>query len=67
MKNLVNTEMILKYLKENNLTKGKFCKACKISEMTFNRILNNESKVSLVSLFKISIQMKVTFQELFSK
>lgn len=67
MKNLVNTKIIKDYLKENKLTKEKFCKKCKICPETLNRILDNKSNVSLVSLFKIAVQMNVNFQELFAK
>lgn len=67
MKNLVNTEIIKNYLKENKLSKENFCKQCKICLETLNRILDNESEISLVSLFKIAVQMNVNFHELFTK
>ena len=52
-KNVIKTEVIENYLSENNLSKTKFCKMCKISYSTLKRIMNNEN-FNLIALFKIA-------------
>lgn len=60
---MVKTELIEKYIKENNLSKTKFCKMCKISYGTLKRILNNED-FGLIALFKIARVMKLHVHQL---
>lgn len=38
MKNTIKTELIESFIKDNNLSKSKFCKMCKISQSTLNKI-----------------------------
>ncbi len=64
MKDVVNTELILDYIKYNNLSKKEFCTQCDISESAFNRIITNKD-FYLKSLYKISIIMGVKFYQLF--
>lgn len=63
MYNAVNTTIIDSYIKANNLSKTKFCKLCKISVDTFNRIITNRD-FYLVSLFRIAKTMNVYLCEL---
>ena len=39
MKNTIKTELIENFIKDNNLSKSKFCKMCKISQSTLNKIM----------------------------
>ncbi|MCM1289531.1 MAG: helix-turn-helix domain-containing protein [Corallococcus sp.] len=41
------------YIKKKQLTKKEFCKICKISIATLNRILNNDETVKVFSILKI--------------
>lgn len=38
----IDTTLILKYLKDNNLTKKAFCEKCNISLYTFNNAIKNK-------------------------
>lgn len=60
----LNTEKILNFIKENNLTKKVFCKKCKISPATLNKILENKTNFYLVALFKIARVMNVQISQL---
>ena len=51
---MVKTELIEKYLRDNNLSKRKFCKICKISTSTLNKIMNDDGHFRLTALFKIA-------------
>lgn len=63
MENLIRTDLIVNYMNENGLSKTQFCKLCKISVSTFNRILNGEN-IRLISLFRIAKTMKVKLHQL---
>lgn len=53
MYNAVNTTIIENYIKANELSKTKFCKLCKISASTFNRIMTNQD-FNMIYLFRIA-------------
>lgn len=58
MNEYVNTDKIIKYMKDKNLTETEFCKRCKISVSTLEKIFNsNESDI--MTLYKIAQGMKV--------
>ncbi len=64
MKNKFKTEIIENYLKENKISKTKFCKLCGITLSTLMRIMNNENyRVS--ALFKISKELKLQVYKMF--
>lgn len=65
MKEIVNTQKIIEYIDVNNLTKTDFCKLCKISISTFNRILSGKD-FYLATLFKIAKIMQVNVCNLFN-
>lgn len=65
MKNLIKTEMITNYLKEHDLSKTKFCKLCKISVSTYNKIMNGEN-FNLVALCRIAKKIEVELHKLFN-
>lgn len=64
MDNLINTKIIENYIKENNLSKAKFCKICNISPSTFNKIMNN-GNFKLNALFKIARIIKIRVYQFF--
>ena len=64
MKNEVNTEIIDNYLKENKLSKTKFCKVCGISRGTLEKVMKNEN-VRITVLFKIARVLNVPIHQLF--
>ncbi|MCH5164393.1 MAG: helix-turn-helix transcriptional regulator [Clostridiales bacterium] len=66
MKNEFKTEIIESYLKENNLSKSKFCKLCGISTCTLNRVMNNKN-CRISAFFKIAKAVKVQVYQLFSE
>ena len=55
---VVKTDLIKSFIKENNLSIAKFCKLCKISSSTLYKIFNGKDFV-VVALFKIARVMKV--------
>ena len=60
MKAKINIQIIENYLKQHNLTKTKFCKICNISLSTFNRLMNNNTKVSAKAIYNISVATKIS-------
>lgn len=65
MKKLIKTELIENYLKEKNLNKSRFCKECKISTGTLNKILSNKENFRINALFKIARTLGIQVFELF--
>ena len=63
MKNIIKTEFIKKYIKENKLTKTEFCKLCDISTSTLNSLLKNKVLIKLETLIKISKSTKITIDD----
>ncbi|MBD5100703.1 MAG: helix-turn-helix transcriptional regulator [Clostridiales bacterium] len=53
-----NSQLIIAYIENNNLTKKEFCQQCKISISTFYKIINGKN-INLISLFKIAKIMNV--------
>ena len=64
IKNNINVKLIKEYINNNNLSKTKFCKQCKISYSTLMRILNN-GDFYIIALFKIARVMNVKVYNLF--
>lgn len=62
---IIKTDLIKNYLKEENISKTKFCKLCKISVTTLNKILSNKENFRIIALFKIAKQIKLQVFELF--
>lgn len=65
MKDLVNTQLIKNYINDNKLTKTAFCKRCKISIGTLNRIFS-EKNVDIRAIFKIARIMNKNICDLFN-
>lgn len=66
MNNLINIEMIETFRKNNNLTKKDFCKLCRISYSTYQKILKGKN-FRLLALFKIARILKIDISQIFSK
>ena len=66
MKNTIKTELIENFVKENNLSKSKFCKMCKISQSTLNKIITNNENFRIIALFKIARVLKIQVFEMFN-
>ncbi len=66
MKNTTKTELIENFIKENNLSKSKFCKMCKISQSTLNKIMTNNENFRIIALFKIARFLKIQVFEMFN-
>lgn len=60
----INVKIIVDYIKNNNMTKTAFCKTCKISVSTLNRVLAGEN-VKLISLAKIAKAINIQLYKLF--
>lgn len=66
LKRIIKIELILNYIKQNNLTKTKFCKLCNISYSTFLKILNDDLNFDSRATFKIARFMKIKVCKLFN-
>ena len=66
MKNTIRTELIENFIKENNLSKSKFCKMCKINQSTLNKIMTNSENFRIIALFKIARVLKIQVFEMFN-
>ena len=66
MKNMIKTEIIKKYMLENKLSKTKFCKVCKISFKTLNKIMSNDLNFEIIVLFKIARVIKIEVYQMFN-
>ena len=66
MKNTIKTELIETFIKDNNLSKSKFCKMCKISQSTLNKIMTNNENFRIIALFKIARFLKIQVFEMFN-
>ena len=66
MKNTIRTELIENFIKENNLSKSKFCEMCKISQSTLNKIMTNSENLRIVALFKIAKVLKIQVYQMFN-
>lgn len=66
MKNTNKTELIENFIKDNNLSKSKFCKLCKISQSTLNKIMTNSENFRIIALFKIARVLKIQVYQMFN-
>lgn len=66
MKNTIKTELIENSIKENNLSKSKFCEMCKISQSTLNKIMTSNEKFRIIALFKIARVLKIQVYQMFN-
>ena len=66
MVNEFKNEIIESYLKENKISKTKFCKLCGISYCTLEKIRNNKN-YRIGALFKIAKVVKIQVYQMFGK
>jgi predicted transcriptional regulator len=66
MKNKFKKEIIDNYLKDNKISKTRFCKLCSISPYTLKKILNNEN-YEISALFKIAKVIEIQVYQMFCK
>lgn len=65
MGNDINVNLIKTYLKENKMSKTKFCKMCGINFSTLKKILNNQKNFKVNALFKIAKVLNMQVYEIF--
>ncbi len=61
----VRKDFLEKYMKENNLTKTEFCKLCKISGKTYNKMIEESGEYSVNALLRIARVIDVELYEFF--
>lgn len=64
---MFNSKLIYNYMSENEIGKTAFCRQCKISVSTLNKLLNNDFNVRTVALFRLSRVLKSRINDLFSE
>ena len=67
MEKIINTDLILEYLKKEKLSKTKFCKLCGINIISFNKILNNQMNYRTLILLKIARQINIPMHKIFNE
>lgn len=67
MKETIKTELIRNFIKEQHLSKTKFCKLCKISPSTFHKIMKNDFHFHTGAFFRIAKVMKIEVVEIFDE
>lgn len=66
MKNKIKSELIENFIKDNNLSKSKFCKMCKISQSTLDKIMTSNENFRIIALFKIARVLKIQVYQMFN-
>lgn len=66
MKKIIKIGIIKNFITENKISKTKFCKMCKISPSTLNKILANGENFRIIALFKIAKVLKVQVYQMFN-
>lgn len=64
MSNQMNVQFFYDYLKSNNLSKRAFCKICKISVATFEKILSGTENFKVYALYKISRALNIDISDM---
>ena len=65
MKNEIKTELIKRFMEENELSKSEFCAMCKINLETYRKIMSNDFDFSIRALFRIAKVLGVEVFEMF--
>ncbi len=61
----INVPLIETYIRKNKLSKTAFCKKCKISYLTLQKIYSDNFNGNILVLFKIARVLKVGIKDLF--
>jgi len=64
-KEKLRTDLINRYMKENNITKREFCKLCKISHSQLKRMYKNDFDFYIESLYKVCKILNVELKDMF--
>ena len=64
---IIKTELIDKFMENSKMLKLKFCKVCKISLSSFNKLKINSLNLGIVVLFKIARALNIEICELFKE
>ena len=64
-KEKLRTDLINRYMKENNITKREFCKQCKISHSQLKRMYKNDFDFYIESLYKVCKILNVELKDMF--
>ena len=57
-------EEIIKYLKNNNLSKSAFCNLCKISMHTLNELLKGNAHINAFTCYRVSEVLNISLIDL---
>ncbi len=66
MKETIKIEIIKNFMIENKISKTKFCKMCKITLNTLNKIMANDFNFEIIALFKIAKVIKIQVYQMFN-
>ena len=66
MKNTIKIEIIEKFMIKNKISKTTFCKMCKISPSTLNKIITKDNNFRINALFKIARVIKIQVHQMFN-
>ena len=66
-KKAIKIQLILRFMKINNLSKTRFCKFCIISKSAFNKIMLNNLDFCPYFLYNISLVLNIYIYDLFNK
>lgn len=66
MKNTIKIEIIEKFMMENKISRTTFCKMCKISPSTLNKIMTKDDNYGIIALFKIARVIKIQAYQMFN-
>lgn len=65
MKQKINTQLFLDYMEKEGLSKTAFCKKCKISYVTLNKILNEQTNFKIIALFRLARVLGIHVHQMF--
>jgi transcriptional regulator with XRE-family HTH domain len=66
MEQIYNTKLITDYLEKTGMSKTKFCKLCKISAYTYNKIMAQNVHIGIKQLFRIARGLNIEIHEFFA-
>lgn len=65
MRNRLNIEGILRFMKENHLSQKEFCKQCGFSLGVLHKMLKKQMNFRITALYKLQKRMGVPMRDLF--
>ena len=64
MKVKIKTELITNYIIHNDLSIKEFCRQCGISQNTYYRIMNGQTNIRIITMYKILVQTKILCKDI---